>query len=494
MEQEQAKELEQGSAELSALEQVMDQTIDEIKLKPGEDGYNETQQALKILFAEMLKRPKGEKVNKNVVDQMIAEIDHKLSGQLDDILHNDEFQKLESAWRGLKFVIDRTNFRENIQVEMLNVSKDDLLDDFEEAPEIVKSGLYKHVYTAEYGQFGGKPVGAMIANYDFGPSAPDIKLLQNVASIGAMAHAPFIAAAGPQFFGDDDFLALPNKKDLKSIFEGAKYTKWQSFRESEDSRYVGLTMPRFLLRLPYDPQNNPVKAFNYEESVQGSHKDYLWGNTSYAFATRLTDSFAQYRWCPNIIGPKSGGTVEDLPLHQYEAMGQIETKIPTEVFVSDRREYELAEEGFIGLTMRKDSDNAAFFSANSVQKPKFFGISKEGKESETNYKLGTQLPYMFIINRLAHYIKVLQREQIGSWKERSDLEAELNKWLSQYIADQENPSSDVRSRRPLRKAQITVENVEGEPGWYKVNMKVRPHFKYMGADFTLSLVGKLDKE
>ncbi|MEN8215110.1 MAG: type VI secretion system contractile sheath large subunit [Pseudomonadota bacterium] len=489
-----ALEPEVTAAEQEAAPSLLEGIMEETNIKPTEEGYAETVKGLEALIGELLKRPKGEKVNKKLVDEMIVKLDEKLSGQLDEILHHDDFQKLESAWRGLKFVVDKTNFRENIKLEILNVSKEDLLDDFEEAPEIVKSGLYKHVYTAEYGQFGGKPVGAMIANYDLGPSAPDMKLLQNVASVGAMAHAPFIAAAGPQFFGDEDFSRLPNLKDLKAIFEGPKYLKWQSFRESEDARYVGLTLPRFLLRLPYDPENNPVKAFNYEENVQGSHNDYLWGNTAYAFSTRLTDSFAKYRWCPNIIGPQSGGAVDELPLHQYESMGQLETKIPTEVLVSDRREYELAEEGFIGLTMRKDSDNAAFFSANSVQKPKFFGISKEGKESETNYKLGTQLPYMFIINRLAHYIKVLQREQIGSWKERTDLQAELNKWISQYIADQENPSSDVRSRRPLRQAQITVEDVEGEPGWYRVNMKVRPHFKYMGADFTLSLVGKLDKE
>ena len=228
--------------------------------------------------------------------------------------------------------------------------------------------------------------------------------------------------------------------------------------------------------------------------MQDNHEHYLWGSTAFAFATKLTDSFAKYRWCANIIGPKGGGAIEDLPLHQYEAMGEIQTKIPTEVLISERREYELAEEGFIALTMRKGSDNACFFSANSVQKPKYFGISKEGKEAELNYKLGTQLPYIFIISRLAHYIKVIQRENIGTWKERVDLERELNNWIRQYVADMDNPAPGVRSRRPLRQAQITVEDVEGEPGWYRVSMKVRPHFKYMGAFFTLSLVGKLDKE
>jgi type VI secretion system protein ImpC len=309
-----------------------------------------------------------------------------------------------------------------------------------------------------------------------------------------MAHTPFVASAGPKFFGEDDFLKMPNLKDMHAIFEGPQYAKWNGFRESEDARYLALTLPRFLLRLPYDEQNNPVKAFTYNETVTDDHKNYLWGNASFAFATRLADSFAKYRWCPNIIGPQSGGTVDDLPLHQYEAMGEIQTKIPTEVLISERREFELAEEGFVALAMRKGSDNACFFSANSCQKAKFFGTSKEGKEAEANYKLGTQLPYMMIINRLAHYIKVLQREQIGSWKERTDLERELNTWIRQYVSDQDVVDPRVRGRRPLRQAQITVSDVEGDPGWYKVDMKVRPHFKYMGAFFTLSLVGKLDKQ
>jgi type VI secretion system protein ImpC len=309
-----------------------------------------------------------------------------------------------------------------------------------------------------------------------------------------MAHAPFIAAAGPKFFGIDSYQGLPNLKDLKSIMEGPQYVKWQSFRESEDSRSVALSCPRFLLRLPYGPDTKPVKAFNYQENVHGNHNDYLWGNTAFAFATRLTESFAKYRWCPNIIGPQSGGAVEDLPLHQFDAMGEIQTKIPTEVMITERREYELSEEGFIALTMRKGSDNACFFSANSCQKPKNFGQSAEGKDAELNYRLGTQLPYLFVVNRLAHYIKVLQREQIGSWKEKEDLSRELNKWIGQYIAEMDNPSPEVRSRRPLRMAKISVEDVPGEAGWYKVDIQVRPHFKYMGAFFTLGLVGKLDKK
>ncbi len=475
----------------SLIEEILDQT----KMKPSDFGYDVARKGVEAFITELLKPTRAqERVERRLVDEMISEIDRKLSVQLDEILHHKDFQRLESAWRGLKLLVDRTDFRENNKLEILNVSKQDLIDDFEDAPEIMKSGLYKTVYTAEYGQFGGKPIGTIIGNYDFGPGPQDMALLQKIAAVSAMAHAPFVAAASPKFFGEESFLRLPNLKDIKSIMEGPQYIKWRAFRESEDSRYVGLTLPRFLLRLPYGPNSAPVKAFNYEERVSASHENYLWGNTAFAFATRIADSFAKWRWCPNIIGPQSGGAVEDLPMHQFEAMGEIQTKIPTEILISERREYELAEEGFIALTMRKDSDNAAFFSANSCQKPKFFGISAEGRAAETNYKLGTQLPYMFIMCRLAHYIKVLQREQIGSWKERVDLEVELNKWISQYVADMESPSQSVRSKRPLRQAEIKVEDVEGDPGWYRVDLKVRPHFKYMGAFFTLGLVGQLDKK
>lgn len=484
---------ESGAAETAEVS-LLDEILQETRLTPSDEGYDVAKKGVAAFIAELVKPSRqGEKVSNDAVDQMIAAIDQKLSSQLDAIMHDESFQKLESSWRGLKYVIDNTDFRQNIKIEMLNVSKESLLEDFEDSPEVVQSGLYKHVYTAEYGQFGGQPIGAIVSNYDFGPGAQDVKLLQYVASVGAMAHAPFVAAAGPQMFGVEKYEEIPNLKDLESIFEGPKYAKWNSFRESEDSRYVGLTMPRFMLRLPYGPDTVPVKSFNYEEESEGKTDNYLWGNAAYAFATRLTDSFAKFRWCPNIIGPQSGGAVEDLPVHTFEAMGQLQSKIPTEVLVSDRREFELAEQGFIALTMRKGSDNAAFFSANSVQKPKFFGNTAEGKDAELNYRLGTQLPYMFIINRLAHYIKVLQRENIGSWKNRGELETELNNWLRQYVSDQENPSAEVRSRRPLKKAEITVEDVEGEAGWYRVSMAIQPHFKYMGADFTLSLKGKLDK-
>jgi type VI secretion system protein ImpC len=487
----------EGAASAQTLEgkSLLDEILAETKMQPGDEAYEVAKAGVQAFIAELVQpKREGEKVDKALVDAMIAEIDAKLSRQVDEILHHAEFQKLESAWRGLKFVVDRVNFRENIKVEMLNVSKEDLLTDFEDAPEIPKSGLYKIVYSAEYGQFGGKPYGLLVGNYDFGPGPQDISLLQNLGAVATMAHAPFVSATSPSFFGLNNFVDIPNLKDLQALFEGPQYTKWQSFRESEDSRYVALTMPRFLLRLPYGSSTVPVKAFNYEEQVVGEHEKYCWGNSSFAFATRVADSFAKYRWCPNIIGPQAGGTVEDLPLHQYESMGEIQTKCPTETLLTERREYELSEQGFIGLTFRKDSDNACFFSANSCQKAKYFGQSDEGRAAELNYRLGTQLPYLFIICRLAHYIKVLQREQIGSWKERADLERELNKWIGQYVADQEVVSAEIRSRRPLRQAKIEVTDVPGNAGWYKVDMKVRPHFKYMGSFFTLGLVGKLDKE
>jgi type VI secretion system protein ImpC len=492
-----AEERTQGGAATTTVEgqSLLDEILSETRLSPKDEGYDVARRGVHAFIAELL-TPKhaDEKVDKSFVDSMIAEIDKKLTKQVDAIMHEASFQKLESAWRSLKFVVDRVDFRENVKVELLNCSKEDLQLDFEDAPEITKSGLYRIAYTAEYGQFGGKPYGAFFANYDFGPGPQDVGLLQKCASVAAMSHAPFFGAAGPQFFGTKDYLNLPNLKDLKSIFEGPQYAKWQAFRESEDARYVGLLMPRFLLRLPYGSNTVPAKSFQYEEDSVGQHDNYLWGNAVHAFATRIADSFAKFRWCPNIIGPQAGGTVENLPLHQYEAMGEVQTKIPTEVMISERREFELSEEGFIALTYRKDSDNAAFFSANSAQKPKYFGQSQEGRDAELNYRLGTQLPYIFVVSRLAHYLKVLQREQIGTWKERHDLESELNKWIGQYVADMDSVSPAVRGRRPLRQAQITVQDVAGNAGWYKVDMKVRPHFKYMGAFFTLSLVGKLDKE
>ncbi|MCL1123466.1 type VI secretion system contractile sheath large subunit [Shewanella surugensis] len=487
------KDVEQTSGATEG--NLLDEIVQATRLSPDDQAYSVTRTGLQELLKGLVQpEKKGAKISGELLDVMIGELDQQLSAQVNEILHDDQFKQLESAWRGLKFLIDRTDFRENVKIEYVNISKQDLMDDFEDSPEIVQSGLYRTAYTAEYGQFGGQPYGTIVGNYDFSPSSPDMALLKNLSAVSAMSHAPFIAAAGPEFFGIQAWEELPRLKDLQAIFEGPQYTKWRSFRESDDSRYVALTLPRFLLRLPYSQEENPSKLFNYNESVSNGDKDFCWGNTAFAFANRITDSFAQYRWCANIVGPQGGGAVEDLPVHQFESMGEVKSKVPTQVLVSERREYELAEEGFICLTMRKGSDNAAFFSANSCQKPKSFGNSPEGKEAETNYKLSTQLPYMMVMDRLAHYIKVLQRENIGLWKERQDLDRELNKWIGQYVTEMDNPDASVRSRRPLRAAKITVSDVPGDPGWYQVSISARPHFKYMGASFTLSLVGKLDKD
>jgi len=486
------KEVQSQAVEGSSL---LDDILSETRLKPSDEGYDVAKRGVQAFIQEMLAPGKeAGKADRASIDAMIAEIDTRLSSQLNEILHHPDFQKLESAWRSLRYVVDKVDFRENIKLELLSVGKEDLLSDLEDSPDITKSGFYKIAYSNEYGVFGGKPFGVMNLNYDFGPGAQDVELLRKVASVAAMSHCPVLSNAGAEFFGDTTFKNLPNLKDLKAQFEGPQYTRWNGFRESEDARYIGLCMPRFLLRVPYGEKSMPVKSFNFNEDVVDHHERYLWGYASNAMLTRITDSFAKYRWAPNIIGPQAGGTVDALPIHTYEAMGELQNKVPTEVLLTERREFELSEAGFIGLVYRKDADNACFFSANSVQRAKEFPNTAEGKAAETNYRLGTQLPYMFIMTRLAHYVKVLQREQIGSWKERPQLERELNAWISQYVADMEDPAPSVRSRRPLRQAQVTVEDVAGQPGWYRCSLKVRPHFKYMGASFTLSLVGKLDKE
>ncbi|MDR1545728.1 MAG: type VI secretion system contractile sheath large subunit [Deltaproteobacteria bacterium] len=488
MPEEKAADAAQTATQLDLLDEIVEAS----RLKPGESGYDATKAGLQAFLSELIKTDPDAKISGALVDNMINELDQKISAQVNAVIHDASFQKLESSWRGLKYLVDQTDFRQNNKIVLMNVSKDDLLADFDDSPEVVKSGLYKHVYTAEYGQFGGQPISAIVANYDFGPGPQDLKLLRYVASVGAMSHAPFIASADKSFFGIDAWKDLPNLKDLHSIFEMPQYAAWRSFRNSEDARYVGLTMTKFLLRLPYGPDTVPVKSFNFKETAE-SDDDFCWGNTAFALSSRLTDSFAKYRWCTNIIGPQGGGAVENLPLYHYEKNGVTQTKIPTQVLISERREFELAEEGFIALTMRKDSDNAAFFSANSCLAPKIFPKTPEGQAAETNFKLSTQLPYMMIMNRLAHYVKVIQRENIGTWKERADLERELNKWISQYVTEMDSPDATTRSKRPLRLASVEVNDVEGDPGWYSVGIKARPHFKYMGANFTLSLVGKLDK-
>jgi len=472
---------------------LVDQILGFTKIGQQDESYPVVKQGVETLLQEVLAQEEVEsvRVDKSFVDSMIEELDQRLSQQIDEIIHNETFKSVEKPWASLSFLVNRTEFNQNIKVQIFNASKEDITEDFADAPEIIQTGLYRKLYTEEYGQFGGEPFGVVIGDYEFGYKGPDVELLSNMAALSAMTHAPFISAADSEFFGIEDYSELPSLKEVESIFDGAQYTKWNAFRETQDARYVGLTLPKFMLRPTYG-EDLIVRSFNYNETIN-SKDDYLWGNASYAYASRLVDSFAQFRWCPNIIGPQSGGAVEDLAIDVVNVDGSDEIKGPVEVIISDRKEYELAELGFIPLTLRKGGDHAVFFSSNSVQKALKFGSDEEGQMAELNFRLGTQLPYLFIVCRLAHYIKVLQRENLGSWKTRADLETELNKWLRRYVADQENPSPATRSARPLRKAELTVSEVTGDAGWYTVGLSVTPHFKFMGANFTLSLSGMLEK-
>ncbi len=428
-----------------------------------------------------------------MVDYLISLLDEKLSEQVNAIMHHPDFLALEATWRGLLFLTERLDFSQNIRLEYISVSKDDLLRDFQDSPEVVTSGLYRHIYTAEFGQFGGIPVAAVIADYFFTPDPRDIQLLQYVASVASMAHAPFFAAAGKEFFGLEKWQNLPDIKDLPSVFDSPRHARWNSFRESPNARYIGLTLPGFLLRLPYGEDGlPPASSFNFTE-ITDHEEAFCWGNTAFALAARLGDSFAKYRWCVNIIGPDGGGRVENLPCSRHEAMWGIQDKIPTRAIITERREFELAELGFIPLAIDRTPHETVFFSANSALKPKAFPGTAEGASAEISFRLSTQFPYMMLMNRLAHYIKVLQRENMGSWREKDELERELNRWISQYVTAMDTPDALTRSRRPLRMARINVREIDNEAGWYAITMLARPHFKYMGVNFTLSLEGRLER-
>jgi type VI secretion system protein ImpC len=431
-----------------------------------------------------------ERVDKTLLDGMIAELDEKISAQVDEVLHNEKFQQMESAWKGLKFLIDRTDFRRNTKIEILNVSKEDLMNDFEDVPEPYQSGLFKHLYKDEYDTPGGEPIGAMISNYEFLNHPQDIGLLNNVSKIAASCHAPFIGSVGQEFLGLRSIDELTQIPDVAPLFDTPEFAKWRAFRETEDSRYVGLTLPQFLLRLPYGEETQAAKTFNYTEKVSGEdHNKYLWGNGSFAFASCLTRSFAEHGWCVNIRGPQAGGTVEDLPLHHYQAAGDTVTKIPTEVLMSERREFEFAELGFIPLSFYKNRDYACFFSANSCQKPKQY----VDPDSTANSRLSARLPYLFLVSRLSHYLKVIQRENIGAAKEKDDLQLELEEWLNQYVTEDKSPSVDAKAKYPLSMAKIAVNDIADNPGFYNVEMLVRPHFQVEGVDVSLSLVSRLPK-
>ncbi|MCB1049744.1 MAG: type VI secretion system contractile sheath large subunit [Acidobacteria bacterium] len=493
--QEQARQEGEGSI-LDSLLSKVDLTVPEegIGLASKVEGAAQNQRIATavnhFISALMATGKKVEKLDRDAIDIMIKELDTKMSAQVSEIMHNEKFQEMESAWRSLKFLVDRTNFRANIKIEVLNCSKEDLRSDMEDAPELLQSGIFQHIYKQEYDQAGGEPIGAVIGNYYFNKGPADVAMLKNMSGIAAGCHCPFISSVGADFMGLGDASELHKIKDMEDLFGQMEYTKWRAFRDSEDSRYVGLTFPRFLLRSPYDPENKPSKSFNFTENVTGKdHNRYLWGNAAIAFASRLTESFGKNGWCVNIRGPQAGGVVEDLPLHLFEEEGEQKIKIPTEVMISDRQELELAEAGFMPLTFYKNRDYACFFSAQSTQKPKKYSTA----EATANAKLSCNLPYLFLASRLSHYLKVIQRENIGAAKEKYELQKELDEWIQKLVTTMPNAGAELKAKRPLKEAKITVADIAESPGWYNVEMFIRPHFQVEGVNVALSLVSKMPK-
>ena len=433
-------------------------------------------------------------INKQVVDDFIAEIDQQISAQVNEVLHNEEFQKLEAAWRSLWYLVDNTEFRQNIRIEVLNTSKEDLLEDFQDCKDWQKSGLFKTVYRDQYNTFGGNPYGLMVSNFEFDYRSPECELLTEVARVSAVAKCPFLAAPSAKMFGktEESFTGLPRMAEMYEIFEQPQYTKWNSFRDSDDARYVGLAMPRFLLRKPYTVEDQDVKDFTFEEDVRTeTHDRYLWGNASFALAGRMTESFATNGWYNAIVGPNSGGTVPNLPLHQYESTGQFQTKIPTETLISEDMDVDLCNFGFIPLVMRKGSDNAAFFDAPSAKRVGKYPDTAEGKEDETRARLGMSLPYLMISCRIAHYLKVIWRENMGRVMDAEKMVGEINDWLKQYCR-QGTLDDKLAAKYPLRQIQVTAEPVPGKPGMFKSEIQMIPHFRLKGVEVELSMVGQFD--
>ncbi|WP_313052110.1 type VI secretion system contractile sheath large subunit [Atlantibacter hermannii] len=447
--------------------------------------------AVQVLLQRLKKSGQQvEKLDKSLLDHHIAELDYQISRQLDEVMHHQEFQKVESQWRGLKHLIDRTDFRQNVKIEILDISKDDLRQDFEDAPEITQSGLYGHTYIAEYDTPGGEPIGAVISSYEFDASPQDIALLRNISKVAAAAHMPFIGSVGPAFFLKNSMEDVAAIKDIGNYFDRAEYIKWKSFRDTDDSRYIGLTMPRVLGRLPYGPDTVPVRSFNYIEEVKGpDHEKYLWTNASFAFAANMVRSFINNGWCVQIRGPQAGGAVQDLPIHLYDLGTGNQVKIPSEVMIPETREFEFANLGFIPLSYYKNRDYACFFSANSTQKPALYDTA----DATANSRINARLPYIFLLSRIAHYLKLIQRENIGTTKDRRLLELELNIWVRGLVTEMTDPGDELQASHPLRDAKVVVEDIEDNPGFFRVKLYAIPHFQVEGMDVNLSLVSQMPK-
>lgn len=424
------------------------------------------------------------------LDARVADLDELISRQLSEIMHHPEFQKLESTWTGLNYLCKQTSTGANLKIQVFNATKKELIKDFKTAIDFDQSVLFKKVYEEEFGTFGGAPFGTLLGEFDISRQPEDMYFVEQMSHVAAAAHAPFIAAASPELFGIDSFDELGKPRDLSKVFDTVEYAKWKSFRESEDSRYVGLTLPRFLGRLPYNPKDGvTTEGFNFVEDVDGAdHSRYLWVNTAYAFGARLTAAFESHGWCAAIRGVEGGGLVEDLPTHTFKTdEGEVALKCPTEVAITDRREKELSDLGFIPLVHCKNTDYAAFFGAQSAQK----AAKYDSDAANANAVLSAQLQYMFAVCRIAHYMKSMMRDKVGSFTNTLEVERYLHNWLMQYVVDADDASQAMRAQRPLRQAQVEVAEVPGRPGVYRAVAFIRPHFQLDELSVSLRLVAEM---
>ncbi|HJX53101.1 MAG TPA: type VI secretion system contractile sheath large subunit [Polyangia bacterium] len=426
------------------------------------------------------------------IEAMIAEIDRKLGEQINAILHHPDFQKLESAWRGLHYLVSNSETDDMLKIRVLNVSKKDLHKTLKryKGAGWDQSPLFKKLYEEEYGTLGGEPFGCLVGDYYFDHGPQDVELLGELAKIAAAGHAPFLAAASPTVFQMESWQELSNPRDLTKIFQIPEYAGWRSLRDSDDARYVGLTMPRFLARPPYGAKTNPVEAFDFEEDASGPDaKKYTWANAAYAMAVNINRSFKTYGWCSRIRGIESGGDVQGLPTHTFPTDdGGVDVRCPTEIAISDRREAELAKSGFMPLVYKKNTDFAAFIGAQSLQKPAQY----DDPDATANAALAARLPYLFATCRFAHYLKCIVRDKIGSFKEAADMQRWLQNWIVQYVdGDPLHSSEATKARKPLAAAEVIVEPVEGNPGYYASKFFLRPHYQLEGLTVSLRLVAKL---
>jgi type VI secretion system protein ImpC len=431
-------------------------------------------------------------VSKNteaMINARISAIDKLISDQLNEVMHHEDFQKIEGSWRGLQYLIDQSETGETLKIRVMNVNKKDLLKDMEKASEFDQSTLFKKIYEEEFGMFGGSSYGALIGDYEFTNHPQDLALLEKVSQVAAAAHAPFLSAAGPELFNFDSFTELGEPRDLAKNFQSVEYAKWKSFRDSEDSRYVALAMPHILMRLPYGKANVPVEAFDFEEQVDGTdHKKYLWGNAAYALGTRLTDAFAKYHWCAAIRGVEGGGLVEGLPVHTFQTdEGDVALKCPTEIAITDRREKELADLGFVPLVHCKGTDFAAFFSTQSANKPKVYDTDA----ANANARLSSQLQYIMATSRFAHYLKSMMRDKLGSFMTRDDAHSFLNRWINNYTLGDDEAGQEMKAKYPLREARVDVSEIPGKTGAYRAVAFLKPHYQLDELSVSLRLVADL---